>query len=322
MNRPISATNRKGRWERLAWLALCMPWIVCLGAAPPGAAPRFTLATYNVERYPAEAAADDSRKSEESKARVREMIAACQADVLALQEVCGTNALLELRRDLKAGGCDYPHWELITGHDTNVQVAVLSKFPITARRPQTRASFLLHGRRFQVARGFLEVDIRVNPQYAFTLLVAHLKSRRAAPEADESELREQEAIKLRGRIDAILAADPDANLAVVGDFNDVHSSKAVRTVIGQNKNRLFDTRPAEENGDDFKSKMQRQFHRNVTWTQFYAKEDVYSRIDYIFLSRGMAREFKAEASHVLAMPNWGMASDHRPVVTGFQAQEK
>ena len=66
-------------------------------------------------------------------------------------------------------------------------VAVLSRLPIVARRPHTNENFLLEGRRFVVSRGFDELDIQVNPRYTFTLLAAHLKSRRPSAMADEEE---------------------------------------------------------------------------------------------------------------------------------------
>jgi endonuclease/exonuclease/phosphatase family metal-dependent hydrolase len=55
----------------------------------------------------------------------------------------------------------------------------------------------------------------------------------------------------------------------------------------------------------------------VTWTHYFARDDSYSRIDYIFLSAGMAREWNRSETYVLAAPNWGLASDHRPIVAGF-----
>ena len=102
-------------------------------------------------------------------------------DVLALEEMGTTNALLELRASLRAEGLDFPYWEHISGFDTNIHVAILSKFPITARRPHTNKSFLLDGRSFQVSRGFAEVDIQAGTNFNFTVIAAHLKSRRPVP---------------------------------------------------------------------------------------------------------------------------------------------
>src|SRR5262249_16636211 len=142
-----------------------------------------------------------------------------------------------------------------------------------------------------------ELDIEVNPHYSFTLLVAHLKSRRPAAEADEAELREQEALVLREKVDALLRSNPSANIVVAGDLNDVKDATSTRAVLGKGKNALVDTRPAERNGDrEADRNSSRTVPRNVTWTHFFAKEDVYSRIDFILVSRGMAREWDPSGS--------------------------
>src|ERR1035438_2478185 len=195
----------------------------------------FRVATYNVESYLDEATQTRSAKSVEAKAKIRESIRALKPDVLAMQEMGGTNALLELRDSLKAEGLDLPYWEHITGFDTNIHVAILSKFPIIARRPHTDDSFLLSGRRFRVSRGFAEVDIQVNTNYSFTLMTAHLKSKRAVAQADETELRLEEAKLLREKVDVILSANPNANLVVLGDFNDTKDSASTKAVIGRGK---------------------------------------------------------------------------------------
>src|SRR2546421_11195787 len=100
-------------------------------------AERFRVATYNVESYLSEATSSRHAKSAEAKAKVRESILAIKPDVLALEEMGSVTALEELRAALKAGGLDFPYWEHINGHDTNIHVALLSRFPITGRRPHT-----------------------------------------------------------------------------------------------------------------------------------------------------------------------------------------
>ena len=58
----------------------------------------------------------------------------------------------------------------------------------------------------------------------------------------------------------------------------------------------------------------KQHSRNV--------DDTYSRIDYILLSKSMAKEWIPSETYVLASPNWGLASDHRPLVASFSAEDK
>lgn len=282
----------------------------------------FRVAAYNVENYLDQPTESRRVKSTEAKAKIRESIHALKPDVISFEEMGSTNALLELRASLKAEGLDFPYWEHVSGFDTNIHVAVLSRFPIIARRPHTNENFLLDGRRFSVSRGFLDVDIQVATNYSFTLLGAHLKSKRPVAEADESELRLQEAKLLREKVDAILTANPNANLVVLGDFNNTKDSPSAKTVIGNGKFKLIDTRPSERNGDDMPSPNRRYSPMNVTWTYYYGVEDSYSRIDYILLSPGMAREWVKSETYVLTMPNWGVGSDHRPIVAGFEAEDK
>jgi endonuclease/exonuclease/phosphatase family metal-dependent hydrolase len=282
----------------------------------------FRVATYNVENYVDAPAARRHAKSPEAKAKVQESILALKPDVLALQEIGERSILEELQSSLKKEGLDLPFAEYVRGYDTNVHVAILSRFPFARLNPHTNDNFLLNGKRFQVSRGFGEVEIQVNPRYTFTLITAHLKSKRPVPQADESDLRLEEAKLLRGKVDAVLDANPNVNLVVLGDFNDTQDAESTKTVVGSGKHRLIDTRPAERNGDTPHPARRGYGPRNVTWTQYFAAQDIYSRFDYLLLSQGMAREWIEKETYVLALPNWGVASDHRPLVATFEAEDR
>ena len=309
---PGFSLNLRPMRPRLLFL-LAAAWLLATG---DGAAERFSVATYNVENYLDRPVPGRTAKTTEGKAKVRDTLLAVRADVLALQEIGSTNALLELRASLQTAGLDYPHWEHITGRDTNIHVAVLSRFPIVARRPHTDDSFLLNGRRFRVSRGFVELDIQVTPQFQLTLLAAHLKSKRSVPEADQAELREQEALLLREKIDARLTTNPDAPLLVLGDLNDTRNAKPIRTIIGRARNALVDLRPEEATRAAPDAPLQR-LGANVTWTYFYNREDTYSRFDYVLVNRALAARVVPEQTCVLALPWWREASDHRPVLVTF-----
>ena len=296
---------------------------VALLASNLARAETFRVAAYNLENYLDQPGGTRPLKSDAAKAKIRESIRALKPDVISFEEMGGLSALQELRGSLKAEALDFPYWEHVTGFDTNIHVALLSKFPIVARRPHTNDNFLLSGRRFRVSRGFTEVDIKVNDHYTFTLIGAHLKSKRPVPEADEAEIRLEEARALRAKIDARLAAVPNVNLIVLGDFNDTYNTKAIKEVIGRGKNGLVDTRPAERNGDNLPNPTNPRYKpRDVTWTHYYGVEDTYSRLDYILLSHGMAREWVTNETYVLTIPNWGLGSDHRPIVATFEAKDK
>jgi len=283
------------------------------------AAETFRVATYNVENYldqPTETR--HFVKSAEAKAKVRENIEAMKPDVIALEEMGTTNALLELRASLKADGLDFPFWEHVSGADTNIHVAVLSKFPIVARHPHTNDEFLLDGKRFRVSRGFAEVEIQAATNFTFTLIAAHLKSQLQIPNADEAEERLGEANVLREIIDEHFKANPNARLIVLGDFNDLKNSDPIKKIIGRGKFKLTDTRPAERNGDNAPAAPPYFEPRNVAWTYFYGADDTYSRIDYILLSPAMARDWVKAETYIPTIPNWGNGSDHRPIVATFE----
>jgi endonuclease/exonuclease/phosphatase family metal-dependent hydrolase len=251
--------------QRTLWSALVLS-LSCLALL---ASESFTVATFNLENYLDAPSGTRPLKSAAARAKVRESIQGMRPDVLGLQEVGSATALDELRSSLRREGLDYPYWELVSGQDTNIQVAALSRFPILARHPHPNEGFLLNGRRFRLTRGIAELDIQVTSNFTFTLFVAHLKSKRPVPEADEADLREQEGLVLREKIDTCLRTNPNARLIVVGDLNDSRDSKSTRAVIGKGKTALIDTRPAERNGDSLPAANRQFSPRNVAWTHFY-----------------------------------------------------
>jgi endonuclease/exonuclease/phosphatase family metal-dependent hydrolase len=276
----------------------------------------FRVVAYNLENYHLFPGPDRPVKSPASRAQVIAMIVAARPDLLAAEEVGSPEDLEDLAAGLKAAGLDLPHHRPVPGRDTNILIGVLSRFPFIRTTLHTNEQFLLDGRRFHTSRGFGEFDFEPAPGASVTVITAHLKSRRQIAVADEADLRFEEARILRRIVDDRLAADPEANLVVCGDFNDTPDSRVVRTLIGRGRRTLVDLRPAElatapTADDGFPTR------RSVVWTHFYAKEDAYTRIDYVLISPHMARLWKTDGSFVEAAPNWGLASDHRPVVAVF-----
>ncbi len=299
---------------RKIWIG-CLVWLVLAGTRL--LAGEVVVATYNLEFYVDRPVFDRSPKSEDARRAVREIIRASGADILALQEVGSTNALLELRDALAADGVHYPHWEHVRARDPNLHLAFLSKFPITAARHHTRESFLQQGRRLHVARGFGEIDVQIAPGARLTLLTAHLKSKRQTAEADQEEVREEEAALLREKIDAWWkaspAAEPGRHLIVLGDFNDGPASRTVRTLIGRGKTALHDLRPAERPASGPPHEPS-----GIVWTHYYAREETYSRIDFILVSPSLRERLVLGATWLATPLNWRAASDHRLARAAFQ----
>src|SRR5687768_116459 len=96
--------------SRCAWLIIAGLLGIWLSPALPGAE-TFRVATYNLDNYLDQPLGTRPVKSADAKAKIRESLRALKADVVALQEMGTTNALLELRASLKAEGLDYPFWE-------------------------------------------------------------------------------------------------------------------------------------------------------------------------------------------------------------------
>ncbi len=287
------------------------------------AADTFTVASFNVENYFLYKFGTRKAKPAASRAKVREAILKIKPDVLALQEIGRRAALDELVAGLKAKGLSYPHIEWVQGPDPAIHLVVLSRFPIESRKAHSKVPYLLDRQRFEVSRGFGEVTIRVNANYKFTLLNAHLKSKRPVPRASEAEMRLSEARELRRIIEARLKANPNANLLVVGDLNDSPNRPPIRTLLGSKAPKLVDLRPFERNGDRAPHPTNTKFiPRRVAWTSFFWKEDSYSRFDYLIASAGLNRELHRAGTYVHAMADWGLASDHRPVVAEFFAEDK
>lgn len=271
------------------------------------------ITTFNLENYHLTPSPTRPLKPPEARKQVLQTIATLRPDVLAVQEIGSPDDLADIQSALQTSGWTFPHLETVAGPDTNSLLGILSRFPFQSRTPHTNVAFILDGRRHRVSRGFSEVAIALPGNRRLGLINAHLKSKRPTADGDETELREQEARLLRARIDALLKLSPERFLVVCGDFNDSPDSRALRTLVGRGTKRLIDPRPSERRIDALDHKSPVPPERPITWTHYFARDETYSRLDYILLSPGLAPALGRGDAFVLASEDWGKASDHRPV---------
>jgi endonuclease/exonuclease/phosphatase family metal-dependent hydrolase len=294
--------------------SLCALVAFCIALSFPRAraadSPReFVLAAYNLEDYFQSSdfppGVEKTSKSPESIAAEIQVIQDIHPDILGVSEMGPPNEFADFRARLKAAGLDYPDAEYLQGPDPERHIALLSKFPIVSHQSLPDIPYQMDGNEEKVSRGFLDVTISVG-QSKLRLIGVHLKSKLKDTPGDEAELRRNEANLLRQHVDQILNADPATDLIVYGDFNDTKESPSMRQIIGSRASpaALRDLLLKDADGD--------------RWTELWAAQDVYSRIDYILVTRNLLPAVDYPRSSVYRSPLWNKASDHRPIIATFR----
>jgi len=306
-----------------------------------------TLATFNVKDLldPPE---DAEREVLGAKlASIAGMLRACDADVIGLQEV-GTVELVRAVLD-RLDGHTYGEPVMGTADARGIRCALVSRVPVVESRVHTAESLPFpvfqdgdptpFGTRIPLRRGVVHARVDAPGLGLVHVLVVHFKSSRSVPARDASgrELpatnarmrseatlrslvwRAAEALFVRGLVDEVLAPDPDARVAVVGDLNDVPGSPVVRAVRGDGAGELFDCAAGVDAQVRFSA-----MHdgRRTQIDHVLASANLYRRLQ-------MARFLNAELrEHAPVRPPPGDAprgavepptvdSDHAPLVTRF-----
>lgn len=270
----------------------------------------FSVMTYNLCHYAmtdqdSDGQPDDPKPEAERKA-VIEVIASRAPDVLAVQEIGNPSVFEEFCFALRQAGCAYEHKEYLQRGGSEINLAVLSRFPIVSRQPHLDDEYSMGNIQLKVLRGFLDVTIQVRTNCTFRLLVAHLKSK-VYHSLGQTEMRRNEARLLNKHVRRALGENPDLNLLVAGDLNDSPNSAALREVFGDKAQYLYDIRPTDADGG--------------AWTHVALASDEYGRIDYLLASYGMKAELVRWKSHIVRDRQAYQASDHCPVLAVFKARD-
>ena len=237
-------------------------------------------------------------KSEHEREAVIQVLRDIQPDIIGVCEMGSPAQFADFLMRVKTLGLE--HAEFVEAADPERHLALVSRFPIISRNSQVDVRFLLGSVEQRMRRGILDVTIQVAPDYQLRCVGAHLKSKLPSAEG-ESLVRRHEAAALRSQLDSILKAAPQANVLCYGDFNDTRNAPVFQEISGIRESASFmESIPAkDEHGD--------------RWTHYWKEAEQYSRIDYLFASRGLMPEIVRDSGRVNRSPTWNEASDHRAV---------
>lgn len=310
------------------------------GVAPalPRKAGTMRIAGYNVENLfddvddPALSGEYDDIKMTTSDDRLRaiaDAIRAVDADVIGLAEVESLAALRWFRdKYLPDMGYDYIASDDV-GYYRGVEQSVLSRFPIVRQKVWPDADLkptasqrqgegwtsAREGQGDHFQRSPLFVQVRTPDGYLLDLIVVHQK----AGGKDFAFHREAEALKIIELVKERLAEDPNARIAVLGDFNASPSEKSVKIYLDPAFGGLSNA-------------WEERFDQNRPRDTFVTHSSG-RVIDYIFTTPKLKSDLVPKSFFVfatLAPPdgwNWrtdqppaGYASDHRPLVVDLVAR--
>jgi endonuclease/exonuclease/phosphatase family metal-dependent hydrolase len=284
-------------------------------AAAPSSSTGLRFVAYNVENwlilenrydYETRVSSKNAPKPEKEKSAVVEILVNARPDALGVCEIGSKEDLLDIQARLKAAGLDLPHTHFASGIDSSRHLGLLSRFPIVSTAKPADTEYKLNGKEYAIQRGILDATVQAPDQRQWRLLGVHLKSKREVEDGDQNQMRINEAQLLRKHIDEILTTDPQARLIAYGDFNDTRASAPIRIIQGPN------------NSPRAMSPIGLHDSRKEYWTHFWAKEDSYSRFDYIFFSQALKKEVSFQECGILDPANWNEASDHRAVLGVFR----
>lgn len=271
---------------------------------------RIRLATYNVlnlfddEDDPYHADETTRPKPRDELERLAASIRALDADVIALQEV-ESRGYLERFLTVFLPEMNYKHVVHYEGNDLRgIDVSLVSRLPIGPVRSHRHMSFTgPDGIERQFNRDLLAVTVQPPGDASLEVWVVHLKSNSGGREAAEP-IRLAEAEAIRRLLDDRLAADPEAWIAVVGDYNDVWGSPTLTTIVGQGPLSLWSPASSLEGPAP----------------DTYNRGEHQSMIDFILCSPALAKRYVPGTLRVPPGSQETTGSDHNPVAATFDLQ--
>jgi endonuclease/exonuclease/phosphatase family metal-dependent hydrolase len=225
-----------------------------------------------------------------------------------------------------------------------IRCALVSRLPVVASRVHTAValSFPVYregdpppfGERIPLRRGIVHARVEAPGLGAVDVIVVHFKSPRPVELRDaagvpieaktpraraEGSLRSlawraAEALHTRGIVDGVLASEPRALVAAVGDMNDVPGSTVVRAVQGEGDGALNDCAWRVPQEARFSA-----IHdgKRIQIDHVLATDRLYARLTGARFLNGELREHVASAAFPGGEERQTVDSDHAPLVARF-----
>ena len=269
---------------------------------------RLRVVSWNVEKYFVKPNPLGPMKSLQSREAIARGLTAMKPDIILFQELGGEDGLMDIQRRLEKNGMRMEYSLTGFGVDPNLSLGVLSRIPFASAEIISRLEFTHRGQLLAVNRGLMRILVAGPTGQKIEIFNVHLKSRREVSYGDATLIRFQEATLIRQAINRYIAENPSYFRVLGGDMNDSPDTRTLRTLKGSGSTRL------EDNIWGLFGERPDGRGRNDAWTLFYEPEQSHHRFDYLMTSPGLKKHIDISASGVFEMRDWGVASDHRPVV--------
>ncbi|MCX4766833.1 endonuclease/exonuclease/phosphatase family protein [Streptomyces sp. NBC_01275] len=210
----------------------------------------------------------------ESKAITGAAVRDLDAQIVALQEVENVDTLKHFRTQFLGGNGTFPYVAGVDGNDPRlIDVAVLSKLPITHIRSYQHLRDPEEPTKQLFSRDCLEVDVRVSDATTITLFVQHFKSMMGGREQTHGKRARQAARVMEIVAERFGDRPADQPFVVLGDFNDyLDEATSIEDLVHWDQvENVVERLPEDEQ-----------------WTHYFAREDEYKQLDYLLPSTSLA----------------------------------
>lgn len=249
----------------------------------------------------------DSKKPDNEIAEVIKHLNIINPDILGVCELGSKEDFEDFRAKLAKSGLKYKYFTRCFGpgygkkaHSTR-SLALLSKYKIVKTNNQMNLKYKIGNQVLPVQRGFLDATVMINKKMDIRLIGVHLKSKHNSKIADQELMRRNESQLLREHVDNIIKENPKSKLLIYGDFNFTKNEIPFKVIVGKDKKlKLYDIFLHDKN--------------DVTWTHYWKRSDIYSRIDFVFVNKSLFKNVALDKSYLFYNEDYYLASDHRPLV--------